>query len=85
MKTGIETLLNAYLRDNQEYIIENEGTVYEYLMNEMSSMDQGINWYLSDEEIEKYESGTATERLEIEQEVKKFLSEYNIDIDEYYS
>ena len=85
MKTGIETLLNAYLRDNQEYIIENEGTIYEYLMNEMSSMDQGINWYLSDEEIEKYESGTAAERLEIEQEVKKFLSEYNIDIDEYYS
>ena len=85
MKTGIETLLNAYLRDNEEYIIENEGTIYEYLMNEMSSMDQGINWYLSDEEIEKYESGTAAERLEIEQEVKKFLSEYNIDIDEYYS
>lgn len=83
MKSGIRTLFESAINDNQEYIFEFEGSIYDYFMYDLENADNGIFFYLSDEEIELYEKGDNAEREKLEEEVKDFLGDYKITIEEF--
>ena len=52
MKTGILTLTQGSVSDNEDYIF---GNVAEYLINEARIDENYFFWYLSDEEIKEIE------------------------------
>lgn len=77
MKTTIETLLDGFVHDNQEYIKENGGNAAEYIMADTIAQDHGWLWFLSDEEIEEFENNPAR-RKELKEEIADYVnSNYN--------
>jgi hypothetical protein len=80
MKNAIETLLNAYVSDNAGYIKENGGNVAEYILTTADSEENGWLWFLTEEEIEEFE--TKPERkAELIEQISAYVTEnhnYNI-------
>lgn len=84
MKSSIQSLLDAYVHGNAEYIKENGGNVAEYILNTSEAEDQGWHWFLSDEEIEEYESNPER-RAELIVHIRSYVNKnynYNILADE---
>ena len=80
MKNSIQTLLDAYVHDNAVHIKENGGNVAEYILSTSEAEDQGWLWFLSNEEIEEYESNPER-RVELIAQIRAFVNEiYNYNI-----
>ena len=71
MKTGILTLTQGSVSDNEDYI---SGNVAEYLINEARIDENYFFWYLSDEEIKEIEENDEL-RSKKWNEVVDFLKE----------
>jgi hypothetical protein len=56
MKTNIKQIMDSYVYDNEDYIEENGGNAAEYILADTEAEDQGWLFFLSDEEIEKFEN-----------------------------
>lgn len=85
MKNAIETLLNSYIHDNEEYILQNGGNVANHILADTEAQDQGWLWFLSDEEIDEYENADAARREGIRNEIREYINEnynYNLRSDE---
>ena len=77
MKNSIETMLNSYVSDNAEYIKENGVNAAEYILADTEAQDQGWLWFLSDEEIEEFESDKEARKKHI-QEIRDYVNKnYN--------
>jgi hypothetical protein len=74
MKTNIKQLLDSYVNDNEEYIEENGGNAAEYIIADTEAEDQGWLWFLTDEEIERFEHDKEYRFATID-EIKKFVNE----------
>ena len=82
MQASIETMLKSYIYDNRSFIIENGRNVAEYILSEAENMDNGWLWFLSDDEIEKFESDRDAKDRMI-QEIKDYLkSNYDYEVTE---
>jgi hypothetical protein len=73
MKSSISTILDSYVDDNSSCIIENGGNAAEYILANTEAQDQGWFWFLSDEEIETFESDLEA-RLKMIQEIKDYIN-----------
>jgi hypothetical protein len=85
MKNSIKTLLDAVAHDSRESIKASGGNVAEYIIVTAEAVDQGWFEFLSDEEIDEYESADADRREEIRDEIRAFVNDnynYNILADE---
>lgn len=81
MKNSISTMLDSFVHDNSEYIKENGGNAAEYIMNDTEAQDQGWLWFLSDEEIEEFETNPAR-RKELKEEITYYVNEnYNYNVE----
>lgn len=86
MKTSIKTLLESHIKDNKGYIksYTEDGNIKEYLNGDLDAMgDNGFFWYLTNEEIEIWESGNEAEIERLSQQVMDLIYEYNLPIEEY--
>jgi hypothetical protein len=84
MKSAIETLLNAYVSDNAEFIKENGGNVAEYIMNTTESEENGWLWFLTEGEIEEFETNP-DRKAELIEQITTYVNEnynYNLLADE---
>ena len=82
MKANIEQQLKSAIRDNKSYIKAYGGNIREYFSTDYANEDQGQNWYLTDEEIELWES-SEIEESRLNNEILDLLSRYDIDIEVY--
>ena len=75
MKNSVKQFTDQAVSDSNDFI--NDMTVAEYLLSELESQDHGIYEYLSENEIEAYETNAeAAEALETQ--VRDFINEnYN--------
>lgn len=73
MKNSIKTLLNDFVHDNSEHIKESYSNVAEYIIATAEAEELGWLWFLSDEEIEAYESGTADHREAVRDEIGGYM------------
>ena len=73
-------MLDSYVSDNGSYIIENGGNAAEYILADTEAQDKGWLWFLSDEEIETFETDSKA-RFQMIQEIKDYVnSEYNYEV-----
>lgn len=83
MKNSIKTLLNDFVHDNSEHIKESYSNVAEYIIATAEAEELGWLWFLSDEEIEAYESGTADHREAVRDEIRAYVNgNYNYNLKE---
>ena len=81
MKNSITTLLNSFVHDNRNFIRENGGNAAKYIIETTEAEDQGWQWFLTDQEIDEYETADAARRAEIRDEIRAFVNEhYNYSI-----
>lgn len=82
MKQSVHQFTRQVVNDNKDFILE--GNIAEWLINEASSHEWGIHWYLSDDESLEYDRATTARRAEIEQEVFNYIKEnWNFDISDF--
>lgn len=87
MKPNIKQLLDSFVHDNEETIIEHGYNVAEYILNDTESQDNGWLWFLTDEEIEKFEKFEqfGPERQMFVNEITAFVNKnYNYNINKKY-
>ena len=81
MKTLALQLTKAYIHDNKKYI---SGNIAEHLIMNADNMENGYLQYLSDEEIEEYETN-ADMKAHYEECVVNFCYEnFDFDIEEFH-
>ena len=80
MKHSIKNLLDAIAHDNAQVIKENGGNVAEYIISTAEAIEYGWHEFLSDEEIEEYESADAEKREEIRKEIRNSLTKNNYNL-----
>lgn len=82
MKTNIKHQIEALINDNRQYIIEYGGNVKEYLFVDFANQDQGQNWYLTDDEIEEWETGDEAVRNEFINQITDLIDQYDYNVNE---
>lgn len=83
MKTGIKTLFEALILDDQNFIKDGHENIRDYYNDELFNNPDSIKWYLSDIEIKIFETGSSSDRQKLFEEVQAMLSEYDISIYDY--
>lgn len=76
MKNSIKTIFENSIRDNRLYIEQYGGNIAEYYREDFAYQDQGHVWYLTDEEIELWET-MKDERERLINEIHDFLDDYD--------
>lgn len=80
MKNSVLQLTKAYIHDNKKYI---SGNIAEHLTTNAEHMENGYLQYLTDEEIEEYETN-ADMRNHYEECIVNFCYEnFDFDIEEF--
>ena len=74
MKNSIETLLNAVVNDNYNYIKESEETIADWLLLNTREEENGYYFFLTDDEIEEFENNEVRKNKLIE-EVESYVIE----------
>ena len=74
MKHSIETLLNAVVNDNYNYIKESEGTIADWLLLNTREVEYGYYFFLTNDEIEEFENNK-TRKNELIEEVESYVIE----------
>jgi len=74
MKHSIETLLNAVVNDNYNYIKESEGTIADWLLLNTREEEYGYYFFLTNDEIEEFENNK-TRKNELIEEVESYVIE----------
>lgn len=83
MKNSIKTFLDAYVHDNAQFIKENNCNAAQYIIASAETADQGWHYFLSDEEIETYESSTVEQREAVREEIRAYVNKnYNYNLKE---
>ena len=73
MKSSIQTLLDAYVHDNAQNIKESGNTAAEYILADSEAEDHGWYWFLTDSEIEEFETNKESRERHIN-EIKDFVN-----------
>ena len=83
MKNSALQFTRQYVKDAQSngYI---NGNVAEHLILNVQSEDQGYQSYLTDDEIENYESSSSEKRAETRNEIEAWITDnFNFDVSEF--
>jgi hypothetical protein len=77
----LKTQIESIIRDNKEYILDytEKGNVFEYLHYDFANVDNGHCFYLTSEEIEKWENNE-DDRVELINEINDFLKNYDYNL-----
>ncbi len=71
MKTTAQTLTDAHVADTKQHI---EGNVADHLINEARNAENGYYFYLTEKEIEEFETDDQR-RQELVEEVENWIRE----------
>lgn len=85
MKTNIKTLLDSFVHDTEQYIIENGGNVADYIIADTTAEEYGYFWFLTEREITEFENDQ-TRRAELKEEIINYIKEnynYNLKAEKY--
>lgn len=81
MKSNIKQQIESLIHDNKQYIIEFGGNIYQYLHADFAAQDQGQYWYLTDEEIQEWESGDEEVREKYINQITDLIEQYDYQIE----
>lgn len=80
MKTNIKTLLDGFVYDNKENIIDNGGNVASFILADAAELENGYFWFLTESEITEFENDL-TRRAELKEEIISYVQEnYNYNL-----
>lgn len=81
MKTNIKTLLDGFVYDNKEDIIDNGGNVASFILADAAELENGYLWFLTEEEITEFETSNKHRRSELLAEIFNYVQEnYNYNL-----